>query len=67
MTRGADTFPMGNGHNGINARLYNQRGWELTSDFQVNTTGSTSLFEPVVTALSNGDSSSAGPTGAETT
>ena len=45
---------MGSGHNGISARLYNSWGWALGAEFQVDTSGSTSLFEPEVTALANG-------------
>ncbi|HET9639166.1 MAG TPA: hypothetical protein VFP12_08155 [Allosphingosinicella sp.] len=53
-TTGAETFPMGSGHNGISARLYNSLGSALGAEFQVDTSNSTSLFEPVVTALANG-------------
>jgi len=46
--------PMSGGNDGISARIFNRYGAPVGGEFQVDTSGSTSLFAPAVTALANG-------------
>jgi hypothetical protein len=46
--------PMSGGNDGISARIFSPYGAPIGGEFQVDTSGSTSLFAPAVTALANG-------------
>ena len=53
-TTGAEPFPAGSGSDGISARMFDRSGGPVGGEFKVDTSGSTSLFEPEITALENG-------------